>query len=172
MPLSTIDKVFTETQKYNEPWIRYATILLSIFFGVGLVYCLAVPTSEVSGDIGIGLFAGAGIMLIACIIVFFKTLTIKIDEHGIMFKEKPAKVEAMCRWEDIDQVLFCYYKNGIWGVRSSAKNGMAYNLRAKAGIQIILKNGEKAQLGIQKIKEARAIIEHYLKQAAAADNAL
>ncbi|WP_370996235.1 hypothetical protein [Mucilaginibacter sp. RCC_168] len=97
------------------------------------------------------------------IVIFLSSLFIKIDEQGILLKEKPSKTEILCHWENIDQLIFRYYKYGVWGVRSSRKQGKAFNVKGKAGIQIIFKNGQKLQLGIQNIEEAKLTIEHYFK---------
>jgi hypothetical protein len=155
------DKIFIETQKFDSPKSRLIAVILSAFFVTGLAYSLIAPANLIPAGIGIGFFAGCAVMLIVDTYVFFKSLRIKIDEEGIILKEKPSKVEILCKWENIDQIFVRYYKSGIGGMRSSAENGPGYNLTGKAGIQIIFKNGEKIQLGIQKIEEAKLIIKHY-----------
>jgi len=157
------DKIFIEAQKFDSPRLKYIAIILSVLFVIGLTYSLIVPVNSIPAVIGIGFFCGCGVMLIVDTYVFFKSLVIEIDEQGIILKEKPSKAEILCKWDSIDQVHVRHYKYGIGGMRSSTKNGMAYNLKGKAGIQIIFKSGEKIQIGIQNIEEAKLIIEHYFK---------
>lgn len=160
---SNADNTFIETQNYNNPRSKYIAIILSVFFTSGVVYTLFAPVHAVPADVGIGLFAGWCFIICVDIYVFFRSLYIRIDEQGIVLKEKPSKIEILCEWENIDQVLVRYYKHGILGIRSGAKNGLAFNLKAKAGIQIVFKNGEEIHLGIQNIENAKLVIEHYFK---------
>jgi hypothetical protein len=162
MPL-TSNKTFTETQKYDEPRVRYTAAALSVLVVIGLTYSFASPVHTVPDGIIWGSLLGLCIMSFADMFIFFKSLFIKVDGDGIMLKEKPSKTEILCNWENIDQIIFRYYKYGIWGIKSSRKQGMAYNLKGKAGIQIIFKNGQKLQLGIQNIGEAKLVIDHYFK---------
>lgn len=160
MPLAS-NILFTETQRYNEIWIKYLTGMSLTSVTALFIYLLIAPVNTVPGWIGIGIFGVWVFLLIVFLVVFFNSLSIRIDEQGITFNEMPSKVQQWHEWKDIHQILFVQYKNGIWGVRSSIKNGPAFNLRGKAGIQIIFKNGQKIQLGIQKLKEAKAVIEQY-----------
>jgi hypothetical protein len=157
------DKIFIETQKFDSPRSKYIAIILSMLFVIGLTYSLIAPVNSIPAVIGIGFFGGCAIMLIVDTYVFFKSLVIEINEQGIILKEKPSKVEILGKWDNIDKVFVRYYKYGIWGIRSSTKNGMGYNLKGKAGIQIIFKSGQKIQIGIQNIEEAKLVIEHYFK---------
>ncbi|WP_439695148.1 hypothetical protein ACFGVS_18920 [Mucilaginibacter sp. AW1-7] len=154
------DKIFTETQKFDSPRAKFIAIILSVVFVAGLAYSLIAPVNSIPAGIGIGLFGGCVIMIMVDTYVFFKSLVIKIDEQGIFLKEKPSKVEILCKWDNIDQV---FVRDRFLRLRSTQKNGMGYNLKANNGIQIIFKNGEKIQVGIQNIEEAKQIIEHYLK---------
>ncbi|MBB6112199.1 hypothetical protein [Mucilaginibacter lappiensis] len=162
MPLNS-DNIFIETQKYDDPRLKYFAIALTALAIITFLYFITAPLHTVSNVIGFEAFFGLCVMLIVDMYVFFKSLFIKIDEHGISLKEKPSKTEILCHWENIDQIIFRYYKYGIWGVKSSRKQGMAYNLKGKVGIQIIFKNGQKLQLGIQNMEEAKLTIEHYFK---------
>lgn len=160
---SNSGKIFIETQKYDEPRVRYIAAALSVLVIIGLVYSFNAPVHTVPDGIIWGNLTALCVMSFADMYIFFKSLFIKIDGDGILLKEKPSKIEILCQWEDIDQIIFRYYKYGIWGIRSSRKQGMAYNVRGKAGIQIIFKNGQKLQLGIQTIEEAKLIIDHYFR---------
>lgn len=154
------DRIFTETQKFDTPGAKFIAIILSVVFVAGLTYSLIAPVNSIPAGIGIGLFGGCGIMIVVDKYVFFKSLVIKIDEQGIFLKERPSKVEILCKWDNIDQV---FIRDRFLRLRSTHKNGMGYNLKANNGIQIIFKNGEKIQIGIQNIEEAKLVIEHYLK---------
>lgn len=128
-----------------------------------MVYTLLAPVHSVPTIVGIGLFAGCCAVIGVDIHVFFRSLFIRIDSQGILLKEKPSKTEVLCPWENIDKLFAHHYKHGIWEIRSSAKRGMAFNLKAKAGIQIVFKNGEQIDLGIQNIEEAKLVIDRYFK---------
>lgn len=159
MSLST-EWIFIEEQKFDNKKLRYIAILLSVFFGAGFAWAIAMPFMAATKVIGYASFFGCAVMFFVDFFVFVTSLNIKIDEEGIFFKENPSKVEGLCKWEQIDGIRVRYYKYGI----SSFKGGPAYSLKGKTGIQIIFNNGQKLQIGIQNINEAKRVIEHYLKK--------
>jgi hypothetical protein len=52
---------------------------------------------------------------------------------------------------------------GGWGIRGSFKNGKAYNISGKLGLQIVFKNGKKLLIGSQKPEELVAAIGSVMK---------
>jgi hypothetical protein len=154
-------KVFTETQKIEFPVVRQVAFTLSVFSVGGLAYFLIAPyNNSALAPFAIGFFMASCAMLIIDIFVFFSSLFIRIDERGIMLNQAPAKTEISYNWENVDQIFL--RENFIW-IRSTFKNGMGYNIKAQKGIQIILKSGEKLQIGIHNMEAAQPIIEYYFK---------
>lgn len=147
---------FTESQRFDQKWLWViislailAPILISIFYKEGVI-----------------------ISVITCVPVVLILLSMRlktnIDESGISIKFFPIfLMDKTIPWERVAQITVRKYKPiaeyGGWGIRTSYKNGMAYNVKGHWGIQLVLKDGKKILIGTQQHEQAEAIVQYYKK---------
>lgn len=106
--------------------------------------------------------------LCSAIVFLLLKLETKIDSTGIFirFSFIPGS-RKQWNWGDIQRAYIRTYKPvteyGGWGIRYTFRNGRAFNVSGKTGLQLELKNGKKVLIGTQQEAELNKVLA-YLKQ--------
>ena len=151
---------FKESQKIDLSWKWILFIALYVL----MFWALIQQFSEV-----FDLTAIIAIGLSICLIVFFNIIIIimkletVIDEVKISYCYKPFHIKPReIKWGEISDFYVRYYKPlkeyGGYGIQRHFKNGRAFNVSGKYGLQLILKDGKKILIGTQKPKELEMLI--------------
>ena len=163
--------VFSETQKFDQ-W--FMIVIYVAIVGI-LIYCsytwyIAPEAVDKAGlyDTSSRLLVMASMILTLFIFYLFR-LTTEIDEIGVHYRFRPIHFSRQTiRWDEMEK---CYVRTyspireyGGWGYRFSVQMGKAYNVKGNKGIQIVLKSGKKILIGTQRMEDADAVIQRYLKK--------
>lgn len=160
-------KVFSEIQKFTQPWIL---ILIAISGGYSVYPIINNWNSIVNQPILKSIPFFIGILVISLVIVFLLKLKLitKIDENGIHYQFLPFHLSPkIVEWNEIDKCFIRKYnaitEYGGWGFRFNffRNNGMALTTKGNIGLQIILKNEKKILIGTQKKEELERTIIKY-----------
>ena len=152
---------FKESQKIDLNWKWLIFISL---YGI-MFWALLQQFFEV-----FDLIAIITISLSICLIVFFNIIIIimkletVIDEAKISYCYKPFHIKPReIKRSEISEFYVRYYKPlkeyGGYGIQRHFKNGRAFNVSGKYGLQLILKDGKKILIGTQKPKELEMVID-------------
>lgn len=169
---------FTETQRFNQPWIIIILILglgsALVLVGYGMFSQLI--SGEPWGDkpmsdtgiilVFLGTLAVSGFITG---LLFSLVLITEVNQEGLRFRFPPLK----SRWtqyakSDILKYEIRKYKPimeyGGWGIRASMGRGTAYNVRGNIGMQLHLKGGKKVLIGTQKSNQFQAAMNKVFKE--------
>ena len=158
-------KVFKETQRFDQWWLRVlliAALLVAInplFFNFSHTIS---SRSEITGIITSVLIITA---LFATFWFLFKLET-RIDDEGVSYRYMPFhRKPRLRRWDKIKSIKVRKYNPikefGGWGYRIGLRKKRALNVKGNMGIQIDYKNGRKLLLGTQRPKEVESILNTY-----------
>ena len=159
-------RVFKETQRFNQWWLR---LLVIAVMGV----CIAATVNafdkitEDPTQFWVILIISTLTIVILIFLLVFTRLETKIDEKGIHYKFWPFNLsERLLSWREISSCEVRKYspisEYGGWGYRTGfTKNSGALNVKGNKGIQIELKNGKKLLLGTQKGTDVNAVLKTY-----------
>lgn len=91
-------------------------------------------------------------------------LDTRIDKTGISVRFYPLHFQdRYYSWDTIESVEVRKYKPileyGGWGWRKSLRNGTAYNIKGKMGLQLVFKDGSKLLIGTQKADDMQKALE-------------
>jgi hypothetical protein len=139
---------FTEIQRFDQWWLK-VILALPLFESLAFILNDYQSTGDVSTNSLVGF---ASIALATILIVGVIKFTTTIDETGISFQFFPFHLTIRTIvWSDLDAAFVRDYsplkEYGGWGIRHSLKNGKAYNIKGKAGLQLELKSGKKILIG-------------------------
>jgi len=165
-------RVFNETQKFNQWWVKliYIGLIGMLLYFLYTLYILNEAVDKVGANDTTGQLITIASILPVLVLFYFLKLKTEIDKIGIHYQYLPFNFSKQTiRWSAMDK---CYVRTyspfreyGGWGFRKSfEKKGKAYNLKGTKGIQIILKSGEKILIGTQKKGEAHNVIDRYFKK--------
>ncbi len=158
---------YTESQKFNQLWLKLAIIIPLIIGVSGLLW--AEPKAEQTTTNLIISFAVLGAI---SALFYLSKLDTRIDEKGITLRFFPfQRYYYFVGWDEIEEAYIRQYKPimeyGGWGLRYTFRNGKAYNVRGNKGLQLLLKSGKKFLIGtqnetgmqsyLQELKERNAI---------------
>jgi hypothetical protein len=150
---------YNETQRFDQWWLK---VLMAIPLFEALAFMLSdyQSTGKVSNNAYVVLTL---LSLISVFILWGISFTTQIDEMGIRFRFFPFHLKPKTiPWEDIESAAIREYsplkEYGGWGVRYSFKNGKAYNIKGKTGLQLTLKNGKRILIGTSSVRK----LENYL----------
>lgn len=160
-------RVFNETQKFGQGWLRLVLMslgLLTIIPVVVMVDWQELPTSELI----IMVFAVSITLGILGFILFLFRLESRIDEQGVHFGffPIPGRMNRVS-WSEIKEISVRKYspigEYGGWGYRItfSRSKGKAYNVTGNIGIQLELHSGKKILIGTQLKQEAESTLSYY-----------
>lgn len=154
---------FEESQKFSQPWVwllmLVAAVPMWLIFLWQIVLARPVGRNPIPDSILLVVFAIVGIGLPA--LFYFLTMNIVLEESGIRITMTPW-TNRLISYSDITSAIAREYnpvkEYGGWGVRSSRKNGIAYNIKGTRGVQLVLSDGKRILLGSQRADELAAAI--------------
>jgi hypothetical protein len=138
---------FTETQKFDQWWLK---VILAI--PVFELLAFALNDYQTKGDIQTDSLLGLVIVGLVIILLWVMSLTTHIDETGIQYRFFPFHLkDKTIAWSEIESAVVREYsplrEYGGWGIRRTFRNGVAYNVKGKFGLQLELKNGKRILIG-------------------------
>lgn len=158
--------LFSEKQRFNQPWIWILLIGLNALFLYAIVQQLIFKIPFGNNPAPDGLLIVFMLIPIAITWLFYRfELTTGVTKEAVIFQLKPlhSKPEKI-NWTEIEKASIRTYsplkEYGGWGYRLSS-NGKAYNVRGNQGLQLELKNGKKILIGTQKAKELEQTLKKF-----------
>lgn len=162
-----METLFSEKQRFTQPWIWVLLIGLNVLFLYGIVQQLIFKIPFGNNPAPDGLLVTFAFIPIAITWLFLRfELTTEITKEAIFFQLKPfqSKKEKI-EWTAIEKAYLRTYsplkEYGGWGYRLSSK-GKAYNVRGNQGLQLELKNGKKILIGTQKAADLERVLNDEL----------
>jgi hypothetical protein len=158
MPALEQGTLFEEDQSFRQPWLWALTsgILAVVIVVSGLVLtgALVKPGGNMAPVI-IGLVVGAGVVIVAAILMYVMKLSVRLDQAGLHIRFFPLlnrdiSLDEIARWEARDYRPLAEY--GGWGIRYGW-SGTAYNVSGKRGVQLEFTNGKRLLIGSQRADE-------------------
>jgi hypothetical protein len=143
-------EVFEELQVFNQVWIW-------AFMGAEtLLVLLPLVLAKVAFP---ALAIAALVMLLTMVLISSIKLRTRIDDEGVHFRMNVFQwKERTIPWPEIDRIYVRQYsplkEYGGWGIRKG-KNGWAYTLSGKYGIQIGKKDGKEIMIGTRQPESAK-----------------
>jgi hypothetical protein len=163
------DIICRQEQKFNKflRWFLIADSLLLVLVMTGVQLLL-----HYQGKKLIPTFALVMVIAVsaAVMILFWKAkLQTEIRSDGLYVRLFPLHLGfKRFAFEDFDKYYARQYspiaEYGGWGIRGSFKNGKAYNVSGKLGLQLVFKTGKKLLVGSQNPEELVAAIDSILKK--------
>lgn len=137
--------LFTEKQRFTQWWF-WLIILLVVAFA----FYYEESTLE------------RVVALIIPLFLFILNLETEISQEGISVRFFPFHLKKkFFAWDEIAKAEVREYspllEYGGWGIRRG-RSGIAYNVKGKMGLQLVLKNGKKILIGTQKAEELKQIL--------------
>ena len=165
--------IFSETQRFRQPWLWVMFGLLWVSFTGIFVYGIYrqvihhIPFgSNPMSDTGLMITSIATWILLTAILMLFLTarLDTRIDREGIHYRFFPIhKNERHIAWKNISYIRIVSYhpirQFGGWGIRYG-KDGVAFNVAGKRGLVITRRGGERILIGTQKANELKVVLSH------------
>ncbi len=156
--------LFNEKQKFKW-WV-----FLILFFALGTVLSGIIINlfNDTPQPVGIGnsvaILFGVSVSVVLIVLFAVANLKIEIDEFYLTYQFFPFHFsKKKIHWEDVKRAYIRTYKPlieyGGWGIRYSFKNGTAYNLSGKTGLQLELKNGKKILFGTQRQEDLQQVMQ-------------
>ncbi|MEO1256870.1 MAG: hypothetical protein AAFY41_18570 [Bacteroidota bacterium] len=151
---------FKESQKFNQWWVWL--LVLGAMGAAILAGFLSWQTANSLTPLIVSALAGA----IGPIVLALLELQTRITIDGIEVKFWPFGRRRIFRSEIAEARVREYAplkEYGGWGYRTS-KQGKAYNMYGKYGLQLRLKNGERILIGTQRPEELAELMDIYLDE--------
>jgi len=159
----TQEILFLEKQRFSQWWVWL--LLAFIAFILGYFFIQEIKNGAnwndliKTGNLAMWLL----FLLLTFALFYFSQLKTIINKDGISVSFFPFLRKKTYRWQDIEKVYTRTYspiwEYGGWGIRYGFKNGMAYNISGKEGLQLVLKNGKKILIGSKKVAAINRILE-------------
>lgn len=156
---------FTETQKFKQIWL-WAIVVLAAFGG--LFVTISTIDNNKDDIIVFAIVASIVAPLVLIAMLAWAKLETTIDQNGISVQFKPFIWKTKnWSWNEIVSIEVREYsplkEYGGWGMRNSFRNGKAYNVSGKTGIQLTFTNGKKLLIGTQKGLEVEQALKQFRK---------
>ena len=160
-------RVFKETQRFNQWWMRLVVVagIIICGFSIGSVFNLI---EEDPLKFWIVFVFSLVTIAVLVALLFFVKLETKIDEQGIHYKFWPFnRKEKNLKWAEIRTCHVRKYspltEYGGWGYRAGIfrSNNGALNVKGNKGIQIKFNNGKQLLVGTQRENEASRVLKTY-----------
>jgi len=86
-----------------------------------------------------------------------------VDESGVHYRFVPFHLRPRSiAWSEVTQVHVRSYRPipeyGGWGIRYGFRNGWAYNMSGRSGLQLVLRSGKKILIGTRRPDELKAYL--------------
>jgi hypothetical protein len=146
-------KPFKEIQR--PPKLLQIAIGILVVGSIVLAFGNLFVSGQNTGENTFGFVLSLIVGVPALYILFTIRLETEIDAHGITYRFFPIQRSLkFITWDDIDSAEVRRYRPlleyGGWGLRHSFRNGKAYNIKGKDGLQLVMKDGKKILLGTQR----------------------
>lgn len=159
-------KVYKETQRFDQWWMRILLVIVLAFAVSPLVFQY---DTLINSNVELMSVIVSILVLLAVFISFwflFKLQT-RIDERGITYRFFPfQRKERFKSWSEIESITIRKFnpikEYGGWGYRISFTKKKALTIKGNKGIQIIFKNGNELLLGTQYPEKVEQFIKTYL----------
>jgi hypothetical protein len=143
-------KVYTETQRFDQLWVR--VLMIGLILGL----LASIINNLYFEDLAAFLLHQSLPLAVSIMVGFllFKTkLITRIDKDGIYVRLSPFHFsDKFFSWNGIEQAYVRQYKPileyGGWGLRGLGLN-RAYNIKGNQGLQLVLRNGKRLLIGTQ-----------------------
>jgi hypothetical protein len=160
--------LFTESQRFRQPWIILFMLLLNGLSVLGIVLQVFLNMPFGNNPMpDLGLWILFGICSLLTLLLLTSTLTTKVDKHGITvqffpFHRKPRvfPFAAITSWTVREYSPLWEY--GGWGLRFNFNGDTCYNVRGKIGLELKLDNGDKVMIGTQCGEELNQLMNSLL----------
>lgn len=156
---------FNEIQRFRNTWFWFA-VAVGAFILIANMLVFKETLSNTSPAIYFLMLVS---VLGASLIFWFMKLNTHIDSTGISVKFFVIfQSKNEWKWGEIQRAYVREYKPlleyGGWGIRYSWRNGRAYNVQGKTGLQLELKNGKKILIGTQQKEELNRVLAYLQEQ--------
>jgi hypothetical protein len=143
-------KVYTETQRFDQLWVR--VLMIGLILGL----LASIINNLYFEDLAAFLLhqiLPLAVSIMVGFLVFKTKLITRIDKDGISVRLSPFHFsDKFFSWNDIEQAYVRQYKPileyGGWGLRGLGSN-RAYNIKGNQGLQLVLRNGKRLLIGTQ-----------------------
>lgn len=137
---------YYETQNLRK-WYIWA-----IFLVPAIVFTGGILSGALHGEQQLSMLLAGVVLALLFVLFWFTRLETRIDPEGITIRYFPFQRHYhYVQWSDLEKVYVRTYKPlaeyGGWGLRYSLKNGKAFNISGKNGLQLVFKNGKKILIG-------------------------
>lgn len=156
--------IFTETQKFDQLWIRLLLFLTTVplvgmfAFAIYRQIILGIPFGDKPAPDGV--LIGLSIFMVTLAVILnglFMTLRliVEVTADGLNYRFPPLMQRTRTlRKEEIAEYAIRKYspvgEYGGWGIRwGGGRRGTAYNVKGNMGLQLQLNNGKKILFGTQ-----------------------
>lgn len=150
------DILFHERQFFRQwfIWVPLVAIEAFLLWGFFNQVFLGKPFGDnPMSDMGLGLTLGLVFLVNALFSIMH--LDTEITSEGIRIAFFPF-VRRFIAWHEVEKAQVREYNPisefGGWGIRFG-KNGMAYNVGGRIGLELTLKNGRRVMIGTQRDEE-------------------
>lgn len=155
--------IYTEHQRFRQPWL-WGVLITAFLLAVGLAtYQYFRGTADEVHEAFLTLLIVCFVFLLVGGLLWVIRLHTLIGAEGIRLRFFPFH-ERFYPWQEVASAYVREYNPirefGGWGYRISLKDGgVAYNIRGRDAMQLVLKNGEKILIGTQKPAELGAALK-------------
>ena len=160
-------RVFNETQKFNQWWLK---VVMALVLVCGLVPLFFLHDNKAQSEsewvMAIVIF-GAVVTLTIALLFFVIQLRTRIDERGVHYAFYPVQRHLRTiPWNQIESCRVRKYsplgEYGGWGYKITfGSQGKALNVRGNMGIQLEYNKGKRLLIGTQDPETAQKIITAY-----------
>lgn len=153
--------LFQERQFFRQWFVWLPLLATDVFFIWGLVQQLVMGEpwgDNPMSDLGLVL---TSLMVFALTGLFMAMhLSTEITKEGVHILFFPL-TRRFIAWDEVEQASVAEYnpllEYGGWGLRWG-RNGRAYNVSGRTGLELLLKNGKKVMIGTQRGEELPLIL--------------
>lgn len=154
--------LFEEEQRIPRAWLW---LLVPILSAGSLAAILAMVFAEGERSVGrvIGVVSVLTVTNVVVLTLMLKLrLVVEVDRRAIRVRMPPL-VDRRLRLEDVTAWEAREYRPireyGGWGIRYSLRNGRAYNMSGRYGVQLVMANGKRILIGSQRAEELAEAID-------------
>ena len=164
------DVVFREEQRFSCWIVGFLVAVMAVTVVVEF-FAFRKAISEQQATLFLSVvIVGAGMVVPIGVSAMFLLLKLETEVRAgglyVRFFPVHIKFKKFCA-EDLSECYARAYRPlveyGGWGIRFG-KQGRAYNVSGKKGVQLVLKNGKRLLIGSQKSEELAAAISSFMKK--------
>lgn len=148
---------FSEIQRFTQSWLFYLVVAISLVPIISTLFALNDSNLEQS-DFLLTMIVSVAVGTLIMGLLLWTKLEVYLERDGITHRLFPFQVKfKRILYEDINSYKIRKYspimEYGGWGLRYSFKNGWAYNISGRMGIQLEINDNKKILFGTLKPEE-------------------